>query len=128
MAAKREEKKQIAFEKLGVSIIRIKEMRDDVDLFQSDNTIRYKLNSDYSSLNRVINSLLDLLNLYLPNEKSVDVQRDQNNILEKYAVSVKAHSIANRCPSLVNEWIIEKNRISPDLVSVGSHKKVLVEM
>lgn len=82
MAAKREEKKQIAFEKLGVSIIRIKEMRDDVDLFQSDNTIRYKLNSDYSSLNRVINSLLDLLNLYLPNEKSVDVQRDQNNILE----------------------------------------------
>ena len=46
VAAKREEKKQIAFDKLGVSIIRIKEMRDDVDLFQSDNTIRYKLNSD----------------------------------------------------------------------------------
>jgi len=39
-------------------------------------------------------------------------------------VVTNINSLSNNCPGLVDEWDYEKNEISPDEISYGSHKKV----
>ena len=80
-----------------------------------------KLTSDYSYLNKPIKEIFEELELY---PIDINVDRDLNEIYSLFQVGEKKNNLLDNYPLLVKEWDYEKNKMSPDKVSKGTHLKV----
>ena len=54
----------------------------------------------------------------------INVDRDLNEIYDLFQTSEKKNNLFDNYPSLLKEWDYEKNDITPDKVSKGTHLKV----
>ena len=118
---RREEEKYTACKEHNVRLIRIKEQGatnpacDHCIITQFGNT------ADYSSLEKSIKELLELLNV---DDFEINITRDQYDIQKQYLRTLADNSLAIRFPSIAKEWHPTKNgNITPEMVSRGSNKR-----
>ena len=105
----------------GIKLIRIREPElphlenGDIEIYIE------KLTNNYSFLNDPIKELFIVLGL---KPIKINVDSDLNQIYDLFQVSEKKGKIFDEYPLLAKEWDYEKNEISPDKVSKGTHLKV----
>ena len=122
---KRELNKNIAIEKAGIHLIRIKESYDKEGIY--DNTIYFKVDHKYTDLKKAICLLIEYLNRLL--NKSIritmDIEKDRNDIYNNYISYEKKNSFAANYPELTQMWNYEKNKnLKPEFFSCMSNKVV----
>ena len=108
-------------ESIGITLIRIREPELPSLNSSSIDFIIDNLTSDHSYMNKVINELLHYLNI---KNIDVDVERDFNEIYSLYQKGERRESILITFPNLIEEWDYNKNTISPEQVSKGTHLSV----
>lgn len=106
---------------LGIKLIRIREPELPKLNSTSIDFIIDELTSDHSYMDKIIKKLLDYLGI---KKYDVDVERDFNEIYSLYQKGEKKESIQLNYPELMEEWDYEKNTISPEQVSKGTHISV----
>ena len=104
----------------GVSLLRIKEYKNDNDRNAADFYIHER--TTYESITSMVIDVLTHLDCF--NFISVDCERDQSQIKEQYINSIRQNSIATAMPEIVSEWdYIENGSIKPEYVSRNSKLK-----
>ncbi len=124
----REKKKYEALKKENITLIRIKEIRNDKFIKNAaDYYLVYNDNKNNRNLNKIINDCIELISK-LTNiiyECDIDYYRDRTEIYNQYYDLEKENSIANLYPNLINEWNYEKNgTLLPTMVTKGSEVEV----
>ena len=115
-----DEKKQCFFKEIGVRVISVYEGEESV--FDGDNIFFQYINSDYLTLDHVVQYILRICSLPVVD---INIKRDRTKIFEQYIITEKENSVAMKYPWLIDEWDYEKNgRLTPWLVSYGSKKRV----
>lgn len=118
----KEQKKDVFYNGKGITVIRVKEYKDDVDYQDTDILIFHKVNSSYHHLDDAIKRLFTLIPKM--NDIDVDVSRDDGFISTMYLSQERNNSITNQYPDLLHEWDYEKNGfLNPEYVSCKSTKK-----
>ena len=118
-AMEREERKNEGVAKKGYRLIRVKEANRN----QIDGDIIYtKYRSDYSNLDFVIHSLLNLIGK--TNEIEVNIEKDRMDICDLFIQSEKADSIKVKMSELAEQWDYEQNgNTRPEYIRITSSKK-----
>lgn len=124
-SAKREENKNNYCKKVGIRLIRVKETRENKN--DEENVIYRKIGKNSTSLECIIQRILEIIATYGYSIKEIDVnlKRDDISIYNNYVKMEKKNSIALHNPELLKEWDYKKNvKITPDTISYGSDKNV----
>lgn len=122
-AKQREAQKQEKLEKLGITLIRVRE----IDGCTSEYTIYSKRGANDVELTKTIKDLLKLVERIVRTsfDVDVDVARDRSKIYERYILSEKERSLAVVNPKLALEWHPTKNgSLLPEYVTANANKKV----
>lgn len=122
-AEQREKRKQEKLDKLGITLIRVRELEGKT----SEYTIYSKPGADDAELTKTVKNLFALVTrlIQIAFDADVDIARDRNKIYEQYIQSEKENSLAVVNPELTLEWHTEKNGVLlPEFVSVHSNIKV----
>ena len=122
-AKQREEQKQEKLKKLGITLIRVRE----IEGYTSEHTIYSKRGANDLELTKTIEDLLTLIERIakVSFNANIDVARDRSKIYEQYILSEKARSLAVVNPKLALEWHPTKNgSLLPEYVSANANKKV----
>jgi hypothetical protein len=122
-AKQREEQKQEKVEKLGITLVRVREIEGQT----SEYTIYSKRGANDIELTKTIKDLLALIEQIakVSFDIDVDVARDRSEIYEQYILSEKEKSLAVVNPKLALEWHPTKNgSLLPEYVSANANKKV----
>lgn len=122
-AKQREAQKQEKLEKLGITLIRVRE----IDGCTSEYTIYSKRGANDVELTKTIKDLLKLVERIVRTsfDVDVDVARDRSKIYERYILSEKERSLAVVNPKLALEWHPTKNgSLLPEYVTASANKKV----
>ena len=105
----------------NIKLIRIRE--EGLNIFDDCICIVRNNCKNNSSLNSVIQKLLNLIDINLKTD--IDVDRDYVQILELFMCNEKAKSLFAIYPEIAKEWHPTKNgKLSPNLISYGSKKLV----
>ena len=122
-AEQREKRKQEKLDKLGLTLIRVRELEGQT----SEYTIYSKPGANDTELTETIKNLFLLVTrlTQISFDVDIDVARDRNKIYEQYIQSEKENSLATVNPELATEWHHTKNgALLPEYVSVHSNIKV----
>jgi glutaredoxin len=124
----KEEEKDMFYHERGISIIRIKENKDQGDqILITDNIIYYSPIKKYRYLKNAILCLAELITSICGkplNAIDVDIERDTPYILHLFLSLTKENSVLSNA-ILADEWNYEKNgSLKPELLPLGSGKKV----
>ncbi len=122
---KREQKKYAFCKKQGISLIRIKEHRDNSWKDTADRIYDIsKVNKrNYGELDRVIFHLLGTIRGLRPDYPWVNIEQDRNEILSYLAEM--PNSLADMRPDVAAKWNYEKNgTLTPNMFSVSSNEVV----
>lgn len=122
-AKKREKQKQEKLDSLDITLIRVRELKDE----ENDNVFYSKPGANDLELNKTISQLYNrITNLVgISMNLDIDIARDRNKIYEQYIQQEKEHSLAIVNPELAAEWHPIKNgTLLPEYVSFASSKKV----
>ena len=114
------EEKYAVCRKHNVTLIRVSEFENIHKVFCDHHILRTE-NTD-ESLNCAINKVLS----FIVNNCEIDinVNRDRNEIMKQFIISLKEKSIAARFPESICEWDIEKNNgITPEMVNSHANQK-----
>jgi len=126
----REKKKNQKLLEKGITLIRIKETKKQIE-FSLDKTyygfeIKCHYEQSYEYMNKVISYVLDCISK-LSNGKysiNINVPKDKNTILGQYLINEKENSLAIKKPLASEKWDYEKNgEITPSMVSYSSKKR-----
>ena len=110
-------KKEI-LRKNGISLITIKEYKNETEKINADFYIHERTNT--KDLNLLIHNVFEYLHKDINFE--INVTKDMISIKEQYVMKKKEKSIATIRPDLVKEWDFANNgKITPDMVTVGSN-------
>lgn len=126
-AAEKEYKKDTLLMRKGISIIRVKEVKNINEYQDNDKTIFCINAGNYSYLKEVIEKIIQRLptseNDYV--NLDIDVEHDSPIIMSQYIQVEKQNSLAVKNPELAAEWHPTRNGyITPEMVSYASGKKV----
>ncbi|MBQ3015691.1 MAG: hypothetical protein IJD79_02815 [Clostridia bacterium] len=122
-AEQREKRKQEKLDKLGITLIRVRELEGKA----SEYTAYSKPAANDAELTKTIKNLFALVArlVQIAFDADVDITRDRNKIYEQYIQSEKENSLSVVNPELTLEWHSDKNgTLLPEFVSVHSNKKV----
>ena len=122
-AAQREKSKQEKLNKLGITLIRVREIEGHT----SEHTIYTRRGANDIDFTQTMKDLLTLVERIakVSFDIDVDIARDRGKIYERYILSEKERSLAVVNPKLVLEWHPTKNgTLLPEYVSASSNKKV----
>ena len=122
-AEQREKCKQEKLDKLGITLIRVRELEGKASKY----TIYSKPAANDAELTKTIKNLFALVTrlVQIAFDADVDITRDRNKIYEQYIQSEKENSLAVVNPILAREWHAEKNgTLLPEFVSIHSNKRV----
>jgi len=121
-----DEQKTAKLKELGIFLIRVKESNSEY--FDSENnTFFYIPNSHYTNLNKVIENLINFINVKynLRLNINIDIKRDHVEILKLYKSLEIEKSFGNTNPSLCKEWNTLKNgNLTPYQFAPNSSFKV----
>jgi len=123
---KRENKKDKLLQDNNITIIRIKEKKEEMkDIVYEDNIISYHLNKGQTNLDELIEKVLSVIEekASIKINKDVNFKRDYQKIEDLYYHVRKSNSLAVKNPYLAKEWS-DNNKISPDTVNSGCNHKV----
>ena len=119
------EREKIKYEvckNLGISLIRIREVVDDVDSAAiADKVIwcDYRV-GEYKALDKAIASFFEFIHVKI----DISTERDYNAIHEQYITNLKDNSLMSLFPEVASEWDIEGNgSLRPNMFSPGSNYK-----
>lgn len=124
-ALAREIRKNQVLEKMGIILIRVKEMLDLSE--PKERTVFCRPGATDLELNVMLSRLVEEINAIagLSIELDIDITRDRAKIYEQYIQLEKENSLALRNSKLAAEWHPVKNGLLlPSHVSTGSNKKV----
>ena len=122
-AEQRERRKQEKLDKLGITLIRVRELEGQI----GEQTIQAKPGANDVELTLTIKDIFALVSriAQIEFELDIDIARDRNKIYEQYIQSEKENSLAVVNPVLAKEWHPTKNgALLPEFVRVHSNKKV----
>ena len=122
-AEQRERRKQEKLDKLGITLIRVRELEGNT----SEYAIYSKPRANDVELTQTIKDIFALVShiSQIEFEPDIDIARDRHKIYEQYIQSEKEKSLAVANPVLAKEWHPTKNEaLLPKFVSVHSNKKV----
>ena len=120
---RREEEKDIALEKDGIRLIRVKEVESEWHE-KRENIIFVRRRDNYEKTIPVIISEI-YKRIDCKDIISVDVDRDRNDILSLFYVAKSENSFLKKHPELVEEWDQKKNgKLNMEMFSPGSGIKV----
>ena len=126
-AAKKEYKKDTFLLSKGISIIRVKEVKN-INEYQDDDKTIFCINSgNYSYLKEVIEKIMQRLPVSKNDcdKLDIDVEHDSAIIMSQYIQVEKQNSLAVKNPELASEWHPTRNGyITPEMVSYASGKKI----
>lgn len=111
----------------GITLIRIKEVKDSKIIKREQNIIYCHHRHPGSSLTETINTLLKYIELLTTQSFNinVDIEKDRSIIHNQYIYIEKHNSIQYTHPEICKYWNYDKNgRLQPNLFSYGSNKKV----
>lgn len=111
----------------GITLIRIKEVKDSKIIKREQNIIYCHHRHPGSSLTETINTLLKYIELLTTQSFNinVDIEKDRSMIHNQYIYIEKHNSIQYTHPEICKYWNYDKNgRLQPNLFSYGSNKKV----
>lgn len=121
-------KKDLIVSNMGILLIRVKELLDVSNIYDTDTTIYYQYNSNhYRDLDETIQKIIDRINAFESKDITLDinVERDSMKIYEQYIINEKKNSLLFKNPELAKQWHPTKNgNIKPDMVSVSSAKRM----
>ncbi len=122
---KREERKNKNLKKLGIHLIRVKEVKESNDgIWFDDSIIYYSVDNGTEYLNDVIYQLI--LKLCPHYSEIIDVEQSRIAILEQYKMERRAKSLASLYPELVKEWHPTKNgNLTPEMFTQGSREEIV---
>lgn len=124
----REERKDKHFEKLGITIIRIKEA--EVNSTDYERNIIYCIHrgKTHGYLKEVLRNLSELIGKMTGNQvsiKDIDIRKDRRAIHEQYVLGEKRNSVSYKNCELSKQWHPTKNgSLTPEHFSYSSGKKV----
>lgn len=123
----KEQKKDSLLLSKGITIIRVKEVKDTF-VYQDDEKTIYCHNAgNYLYLKDVIQKIIQRVPI-LSNSSvdlDVDINRDAATIMSQYIQSEKENSLAVKYPELAAEWHPTRNGyVTAEMVSYSSGKKV----
>ena len=127
-SVEKEEKKNIALEKKGITLFRVKES-DGIKQVQG-NIVYYPLyNGKYitEDFEWALNSLFSNISDCIGEKLNIDVNlaRDEYDIRAHYMSELENNSVAALFPELIEEWDVEKNKgLGPETFSARNNKKV----
>ena len=107
------------------SIIRVKEIKENIDEIScNNNIIKYHPEENYDNLDQVIKELLKLIEkkTHKKLKYDIDCKRDYKQIRTMYYHTRKSNSLAVKNTELAKEWSKNNDR-SPDNVTLGSSYK-----
>ena len=118
---KREMEKYTACQEHNVRLIRIKEQNAVNPACDHCIITEYGNTSNYESLEKSIEELLEYLNV---DSFDINIARDQYDIQRQYLRVLVNNSLATKFPSIAKEWHPVKNgKVTPEMVSKGSNKR-----
>lgn len=123
----RELKKDALLLSKGISIIRVKEVKDTSSYQDSDKIIYCRNAGNYRYLREVVQKIIQRIPIHSNSDIAldVDIQRDASTIMSQYIQSEKENSLAAKFPEIAAEWHPTKNGyVTPEMVSYASGKKV----
>ncbi len=123
----KEQKKDALLLSKGITVIRVKEVKDTSAYQDSENTIYCRNAGNYRYLKEVIQKIIQRIPTLVNRDVSlnVDVERDSSVIMSQYIQSEKENSLAVKYPEIAAEWHPTKNGyVTPEMVSYSSGKKV----
>lgn len=126
-AEQREKRKNEKLEKLGITLIRVKEVKGDAECESVENVIYTKPGANDLELSNMIEELFAYIKHLTPfgGCADIDLARDRNKIYEQYIQSEKEASLLSVNPKLASEWHPTKNgSLRPEYYSPNSNKRV----
>jgi len=123
---KRENKKDKLLKENNISIIRIKEKKEEMeDIIYKDNIISYHLNKGHTNLDNLIKKVLSVIEekTNIKISRDINFKRDYQKIEDLYYHVRKSNSLAVKNSCLAKEWS-DNNKIAPDTVNGGCNHKV----
>ena len=121
----REARKSKELSSKGIYLIRIKEDRHKTAV--EENVIYFKVDSDYTNLDKAIEKLLEMVSSITKINimTNVDIKKDRVKILSNYVTMEKENSFEVMHKDLVKYWNFEKNvNLTPDLFTYRSNRIV----
>ena len=126
ISQKREKVKYNYCKKNNISLIRVKEIRNNENPKNNKNcnwmiVTDYNDKNDYDSLNLMLQEVFKILKINLiPN-----IEKDSKKIKSCYYSFIKEKNLYNEFPLLCEEWNYEKNNgLKPDMFKLYSNEKV----
>lgn len=105
---KKDIRKYQACKKLGITLIRIREIEYAGDVPICDIQIK----TNYTNANTgKLNKVLESLSQYIVLDVDYDVERDQTRIFEQIKSVLNSYTLEKEYPELANEWNYDKNGI-----------------
>lgn len=123
----KEQKKDAFLSRNGITVIRVKEVKETSAYQDDDKTIYCRNSGNYLYLKDVIHKIIQRIPLLSNscNTLDIDIDRDAASIMSQYIQSEKENSLVVKYPELAAEWHPTRNGyISPEMVSYASGKKV----
>ncbi|MGP4077617.1 zinc-ribbon domain-containing protein [Halobacillus sp. K22] len=121
----RENKKNKAFQDIGLDLIRIKESYNTQDV--SGQTIFFIVDYSYKYLPKALKQLFQLVEFKTKKniDVKVDIEKDRIDILSQYVLIEKKNSFAEKFPNLIYLWNEKRNlNLRPDSVLSMSNRKI----
>ncbi|MBE6544039.1 MAG: hypothetical protein E7675_06520 [Ruminococcaceae bacterium] len=122
-AEQREKRKQEKLDKLGIKLIRVRELVGDINEY----TIYSPPRANDIELTKTLKELMNRISFILQNTFNIDIDiaRDRNKIYDQYIKTEKENSLVAVNPELAKEWHSTKNgTLLPEHISSHSNKKV----
>lgn len=122
-AKQRENRKQEALESLGITLIRVREIKGD----DEKDIVYSKPGANDLELTNTIETLCEKIASLIGRsfDVDIDVSRDRNKIYEQYIQSEKENSLAVVNPKLASEWHPTMNgSLLPEYITAHSNKSV----
>ena len=111
----------------GITVIRVKEVKD-LSNYQDDEKVIYCRNvGNYIYLKDVIQKIIERIPLLAKNynKLDIDIDRDAAAIMSQYIQSEKENSLAIKSPEIALEWHPTLNGyVTPQMISYASGRKV----
>lgn len=122
---RRESRKDNFLKSKGIDIIRIKDIKENIEgITYKNNIIEYHLQESYKNLNKLIEKVISVIEnkLNIVINKDINFKRDYQKIDDLYYHTRKSNSLAVKNPELVKQWS-SNNILLPDTISPSSNYK-----
>ncbi len=124
-ASVKEKRKDAILMSHGISIIRVKEVKNTDVNCDSKNIIYCRNSGNYAYLKDVIAKIIQRIPALNACDLDINIERDSAAIMSQYIASEKENSLAVKNPLLASEWHPTRNGyVTPEMVSYASGKKV----